>query len=90
MLKIRKYDDNGNPIYLKELENFGFKYNEFQECWIGGDKNRELHLKIYEQDTRYAKAREIKMYEPFRDNEDSENNLELVYDLMKANLVEKR
>ena len=77
MLKIK---DN---VDLKELEKYGFEYEEWEKCYVGGYSNRELHLRVNPE------TREIKMYEPFRDNEDSENNIELLYDLIKDGLVEK-
>lgn len=79
MLKIK---DN---VDLKELENYGFVYDKRIKCYYGGYSNRELHLRVYEDDIN----REIKMYEPFRDVEDEENNIEILYDLIQAGLVEK-
>ena len=77
MLKIK---DNVN---LKELEKYGFEFNENWKMYIGGYKNRELHLRIN------IETREITMNEPFRDVDGEENNIELLYDLIKADLVEK-
>ena len=72
-------------VDLKELEKYGFEYSDWQKCYIGGYSNRELHLRVYEED----KNREIKMYEPFRDVDGEENNIEILYDLIQAGLVEK-
>ena len=77
MLKIK---DN---VDLKELEKYGFEYVEWRKRYVGGYSNRELHLRVNPE------TREIKMYEPFRDNDDTENNIELLYDLIKDDLVEK-
>ena len=77
MLKIK---DN---VDLKELEKFGFEYSKCQNAYIGGYSNRELWLSVD------CITNEIKMNEPFRDNDDTENNIELLYDLIKADLVEK-
>ena len=77
MLKIK---DN---VDLKELEKYGFEYEEWRKCYVGGYSNRELQLRV-NPDTR-----EKKMYEPYRDNEESENNIELLYNLIKDGLVIK-
>lgn len=79
MLKIK---DN---VDLKVLEKYGFEYEERTKCYYGGYSNRELHLRVYEDDIN----REIKMYEPFRDVNDEENNIEKLFDLIQAGLVEK-
>lgn len=77
MLKIK---DN---VDLKELEKFGFKYIEWRNAYVGGYTNRELWLSVD------CVTKEIKMNEPFRDNDERENNIEILYDLIKADLVEK-
>ena len=80
-----------SSVDLKELEKYGFEYDELYDAYVGGYSNRELHLRIYvnDDDEWNIKAREIKMCEPFRDNDGEENNIELLYDLIKADLVEK-
>lgn len=77
MLKIK---DN---VDLKELEKYGFEYDELYKCYVGGYSHRELHLRVD------METKEIRMYEPFRDNDNTENNIELLYDLIKDGLVEK-
>ena len=76
MLKIK---DN---VDLKELEKFGFEYYT-KNLLTYGYTNRELHIAID------LKSREMFIREPFRDNDGEENNLTIVYDLIKADLVEK-
>lgn len=77
MLKIK---DN---VDLKELEKFGCELHWSGKCYLGGYDNRELHLRIY------IDTREIVMCEPFRDNDGTENNIEILFDLIQAGLVEK-
>ena len=77
MLKIK--DD----VDLKELKKFGLEYYEHRNAYVGGYSNRELWLSVD------CITKEIKMNEPFRDNDEKENNIEILYDLIKADLVEK-
>ena len=77
MLKIKE------NIPLTKLETFGFEYSKLYNCYVAGYSNRELWLSVD------CITNEIKINEPFRDNDDTENNIELLYDLIKADLVEK-
>ena len=77
MLKIK------NNIDLKELEKFGFEYSGCFDKYTAGYTNRELWLSID------CITKEIKMNEPFRDNDEKENNIDVNFDLIQAGLIEK-
>lgn len=77
MLKIK---DN---LDLKELEKFGFSRCELYSGYTYGYTNRELHLVVRDV------SREITIQDPFREIDGDENNIEMLFDLIQAGLVEK-
>lgn len=87
MLKIREYDDNGNKIDLKVLEKFGFKHQNYDNSYIInlGEDRRGAYC------TLYVENRILYINFAGDDNGYSGNDVlnDVIYDLIKANLVEK-
>lgn len=73
MLKIK---DN---VDLKELEKFGYFLNDKNEYYIKHSKNNVVHISI----NKFTKYIDILTSGGWRDD------LDIMYDLIKADLVEK-
>ena len=89
MLKIK---DN---VDLKELEKFGFKYNESFDCW---DYKRNfdgyMGLTTYSMIHIYSQERELycSMYIGCNESHDTTREIDIedvIFDLIQARLVEK-
>lgn len=79
MLKIK---DN---IDLKDLEKYGFRYCELETnnyCWVFYFDD-EFNLTIYENNKSLEIGKDAKA------NYSSVDNLDILYDLIQAGLVEK-
>lgn len=66
---------------FERLKEFGFE--EYEYYYSYGYENRELWISIDK------KTKEIEINEPFRDVDGEENNIVILYDLIKAGLVKK-
>ena len=82
MLKIK---DN---VDLKELEKFGYEYDDFNECW--DNKIAEnIEISIF-KDTNYIEIIYYDYEGDYIEKDDfEEDELEYIDDLIKADLVEK-
>lgn len=82
MLKIK---DN---VDLNELEKFGYKYDDFNECW--DNKIAEnIEISIF-KDTNYIEIIYYDYEGDYIEKDDfEEDELEYIDDLIKADLVEK-